>query len=180
MQPNSSQPMPRSVLFVVPRFHTNIAVAVRILRDAGCQVNVFAPMQGSLEDHSVVVPRIFPRTTSGKDVRAALREVKPDLVFIRSCKPLSRIVGTYCRYRFVRAYSYGLSSVNSAPSLGRRIARFRDGQPLRRMTPVRDVCSSAPEDRLRPTCPGRWRQSRAATERRIRDPDHCASCASAS
>lgn len=142
------QDLPQSVLFVVPRFHTNLAVAVRTLVGAGCRVHVFAPIEGTVEDHSAVVPRIFPNKTSPREIRSALKEAAPDLVFIRSCKPLSRTVGYYCRLRGIRAFSYGLAPVFSQPALGRRLARFRDGQPLRRVSPVRGLDPSGPRDRL--------------------------------
>jgi glycosyltransferase involved in cell wall biosynthesis len=138
---------PRSVLFVVPRFHTNLAGAVRTLDRAGCRVHVFCLAEGSIEDHSIVMPRIFPASTPAGEIRRAIREAAPDLVFLRGCKPLSRVVGAYCRLRGLRAYSYGLSSVTQRPALGRQIERFLHGQPLRRITPVRGLDASSPADR---------------------------------
>jgi glycosyltransferase involved in cell wall biosynthesis len=139
--------LPRSVLFVVPRFHTNLAVAVRALDRAGCRVHVFALAQGSLEDHSTVTPRVFPPATAPAEIRRAVREAAPELVFIRGCKPLSRIVGSTCRLRGLNAYSYGLSAVTQRPAFGRQLERFLHGQPLRRVTPVREIAPSGPADR---------------------------------
>ncbi|WP_424932659.1 glycosyltransferase family 4 protein [Amaricoccus macauensis] len=138
--------LPRSVLFVVPRFHTNLAIAVRALRDAGCAVHVFATAQSPIEDHSLVVPEVFSERARRDDVVAALRAAAPDLVFIRSSKPVSRYVGEYCRLRRIRAYSYGLSPLTVRPRLRRQISRFLDGQPLRRVTPVRGLERDAPPD----------------------------------
>lgn len=138
--------LPRSVLFAVPRFHTNLAIAVRAMREAGCAVHVLTTAQRPIEDHSLVVPVVFSESARRADVTAALRAADPDLVFIRSCKPVSRFVGEYCRIHRIRAFSYGQSPVTARARLGRRIARFLDGQPLRWVTPVRGLDRTIPPD----------------------------------
>jgi glycosyltransferase involved in cell wall biosynthesis len=140
--------LPRSVLFVVPRFHTNLAVAARALVEAGSAVHVFAASESPIEDHSVVVPRIFADGAGSGDVAAAIRDAAPDIVFIRSCKPLSKIAGWHCRRHAIRAYAYGQSPLTATPSLGRRMTRWLDGQPLRRVTPVPGLDRAAAKDRL--------------------------------
>jgi glycosyltransferase involved in cell wall biosynthesis len=146
MPPAPRPDLPRSILFVVPRFHTNLAVAVQVLREAGCAVHVFAATSGGIEDHSAVTPRCFPHDTPPGEIRAALRAAAPDLVFIRSCKPLSRVVGRFCLLHRLRAYAYGQSPLTRRSRLGRRIRRFLDGQPLRRVTPARGLSRNLPRD----------------------------------
>ncbi len=161
--------LPGSVLFAVPRFHTNLAVAVSALRDAGCTVHIFATSQNPFEDHRKVVPRIFSGTSTRREVKDAIREATPDLVFIRSCKPVSRFVGEYCRLHRIKAFSYGQSPLGKRASFGRRIARFLDGQPLRRVTPVRGLDPSPSPDPSARYLP--WPVSAASVTRVPRRPD---------
>lgn len=48
-----------SVLFVVPRFHTNLFFATRALVDYGHKVSVIATSSMLIEDHSVVRPIVI-------------------------------------------------------------------------------------------------------------------------
>ncbi|MEM8570238.1 MAG: glycosyltransferase family 4 protein [Pseudomonadota bacterium] len=139
--------LPRSLLFVVPRFHTNLAVAVRALDRAGCKVHVFSPGEGTIEDHSVVTPRLIPASASRREVWASVRAINPDLIFIRACKPLSRQVGYFARIFGVRSYSYGLSPVTKRPEWGRQIERLLHGQPRRRITPVPGLSPTGAADK---------------------------------
>jgi hypothetical protein len=54
-----TKPNGKTILFVVPRFHTNLFFATRALVRAGYKVHVFARKSATLEDYSVVTPRVF-------------------------------------------------------------------------------------------------------------------------
>ena len=79
----------RRILFVVPRFHTNLAGAVASLLDAGWDVHVFAATKVKLDDYSRLTPRFFDKDVEPDEVRAALDEFRPDIALVRDSWALS-------------------------------------------------------------------------------------------
>ena len=79
-----------SILFVVPRFHTNLFFATKALIEAGHDVAVFAETQSRIEDHSFVAPIVMPAEADAALLRARLSEAQPDLTILRYPSRLSR------------------------------------------------------------------------------------------
>ncbi|QDY69392.1 glycosyltransferase family 4 protein [Qingshengfaniella alkalisoli] len=89
---------PHSILFVVPRFHTNIFVATKALVKSGYKVSVFAVSSRAEEDHSIVQPVVFGERPSLRKLRRAMKQADPDLVFLRTSRPLSYLVAHMCSF----------------------------------------------------------------------------------
>lgn len=138
--------MGRTVLFVVPRFHTNLHVATRALVEAGLDVQVFAATQGRIEDHSVVVPRVWGPGATRAALAAALAEVEPDLIFLRKHEPLSTHVASLAKAARLRIWAYDLHPLTERHNLRRRLQRRLLRWPDRRVTPVRGLDPEAPAD----------------------------------
>ncbi|WP_145963062.1 hypothetical protein [Mangrovicoccus ximenensis] len=77
------------ILFVAPRFHTNLFFATKALVEAGHEVEVFVPKREPAEDWSFVTPRIFAPGTPGREIRRAVRDFAPDLALVRHARPVS-------------------------------------------------------------------------------------------
>lgn len=138
--------LPGTVLFVVPELHTNLAGAIRFLREAGCDVHVFARTRGKFEDGDVAIPRIFPPDAPPSEIRAAIRDVAPDLVFIRSGRPLSKVCGYFCRLQRIPAFAFGVVPLTRVSRLHRVLKRWIEGQPAIRVTPVPGADAAAKPD----------------------------------
>jgi glycosyltransferase involved in cell wall biosynthesis len=143
-QPSS----PRSYLFVVPRFHTNIFTATKALVEAGHKVTVFATESRDEEDHSIIKPVVFGKRPSWRRVRAELRRADPDLVLLRTARPLSYLVAHMCSFGRRRLIHYNLRPLH----LPRKWYEFAEwwvqGLSARRVTPRLGLDLTVPADRL--------------------------------
>lgn len=132
------------LLYIVPRFHTNLFFATRALHEAGHHVTVCAADDAWNEDYSFVTPLVLGREPSWSDVRATLDDVRPDLTFIRSSHNLSIRMGWILRLRRRRAYMYSLAPVTRRAGTGRKIQTFLRGMPQRRVSPVPGLSATSP------------------------------------
>ncbi len=138
----------RTILFVVPRFHTNLHGATRALISAGHRVAIFATATARLEDHSHLVPRIFGADATVRDVASALDEVGPDLVILRKAPPLSRQVGAAARRRGIPVWLYSLQPLDRPTPHVARLKAWWRFRARRRITPVPGVASGTRAERF--------------------------------
>uniref|UniRef100_UPI0035687C84 hypothetical protein n=1 Tax=Puniceibacterium confluentis TaxID=1958944 RepID=UPI0035687C84 len=111
------------VLFVVPRFHTNLFFATRALIGAGHQVTVLAASQSTaMEDHSVVVPQVMGEAPTRDAVCRVLEADRPDLVLLRTSGALSRQVARVSRRLRLRVVGYDQRPMTEPRSLRRRLS----------------------------------------------------------
>ncbi len=139
------------VLFVVPRFHTNLFFATRALIDAGHRVTVLAASESAeMEDHSVVVPQVLGSHPTREAVRAALEAARPDLILLRSSGGLSREVGGVARRLRLRIVGYDLRPMTQVVSVRKRLshllAQWTKNRPRHRVTPVPGLDATAPRN----------------------------------
>jgi len=141
----------RSILFVVPRFHTNLVGAVATLVDAGYKVHVFARMSARLEDHSSVVPDVFGKDPLRQDIQDRIAEIQPDVCFLRESGALSDLVRSALRGGKTKTYLYSLRAADTPLSFVRRVRNKLQGRPIDRVTPVPGLTSKqAPRTTLLP------------------------------
>ncbi|WP_037371696.1 hypothetical protein, partial [Salipiger mucosus] len=114
--------MGASVLFVVPRFHTNLFFATRTLVEAGHRVTVLAAEAVEMEDHRHVAPRVMGRDPARAEVRAALEAAQPDLVLLRNAGGLSDRVAREGRRMGLRVVGYDLKPMTRRRSLRKRLS----------------------------------------------------------
>ncbi len=135
------------VLFVVPRFHTNLFFATRALIEAGHRVTVLAAAESTaMEDHSVVTPRVLGDIPARSAVRAALEAAAPDLILLRNSGALSKEVGRVARRMRLRVVGYNLRPMTQVRSLRKRLSLWAQGRPWERVTPVPGLDPAAPLD----------------------------------
>ncbi|MFP7570021.1 glycosyltransferase family 4 protein [Marivita sp. S2033] len=135
-----------SILFVVPRFHTNLFFATKALVEAGHQVVVFAASQGRLEDHSHVRPVILGKAPDRADVAARLAALAPDLIFLRRAGDLSKAVYAAARRQRLRVLAYDLHPMTQQRGWRKRLSYWSQQRPWERVTPVPGLDRSAPTD----------------------------------
>lgn len=123
------------MLFVVPRFHTNLWFATRALVEAGHRVGVFAGRAEALEDYGHVTPRLFPPGTPRREVRAAVAELAPDLVLLRWTRPLSFQVEGLGRFGRLNIWHYDQRPLTRPRPFLKRLEWWAQGLPARRVTP---------------------------------------------
>lgn len=147
--------MQATVLFVVPRFHTNLAFAVRALTDAGAKVAVFGSHSGGAEDHSCVAPQVFPDADDIGALEAAWSRLRPDIAFLRNSAKLRFAAAKVGRRHGTALWSYDLHPYHRQEPLSRRAYLWRKGLPIRRVTATKGWPRPARIAR-RVTCRGRW------------------------
>lgn len=136
-----------SILFVVPRFHTNLFFATKALIEAGHDVAVFAETQSRIEDHSFVAPIVMPSEADPAFLRARLSEVQPDLTILRYPSRLSRQVYAQARRLGLRALGYDQHPLTQRRGWRKRLSYWMENRPWLRVTPVRGLDADAPKDR---------------------------------
>lgn len=124
------------ILFVVPRFHTNLSQAVRILVERGFGVGIFATVGTRGEDHRFVVPQVFDGEEDRGRVSQALKEFSPDLILLRKAPLLSQHVAQAAGYGRYNVVSYDLRPLDKPRPASRLLAHWLAGRPVRRVTPV--------------------------------------------
>ncbi|SNR80745.1 glycosyltransferase family 4 protein [Puniceibacterium sediminis] len=135
------------VLFVVPRFHTNLFFATRALIDAGHRVTVLAASESvGMEDHSIVEPQVLGDSPGRAEVAGLLRSAAPDLILLRNSGGLSRQVARAGRDLQLRVVGYDLRPMTQVRSLRKRVSLWMQGRPWQRVTPVPGLDADAPRD----------------------------------
>ncbi|OSP54270.1 glycosyltransferase family 4 protein [Pseudoruegeria sp. SK021] len=122
-------------LFVVPRFHTNLFFATKALVQAGHQVKVFAAKREPTEDYSFVTPQVVGRDSSPRDLRHDLKAFAPDLVILRTARPLSRWVEGAGRFGRLPMLRYDQKAMSELPAFRDVLERAVQGLPQWRVTP---------------------------------------------
>jgi glycosyltransferase involved in cell wall biosynthesis len=135
-----------SIVFVVPRFHTNLFHAVSALTDAGHIVNLVCVRRERAEDHTVVQPTYVSPKTPIPTIIRMLRDFAPDLLFIRKVPPLSRRFFVASIFLGIRAFAYDQSPVHMRRSMRKIAFDLVRGVPVRRITPVLGLDRSTPPD----------------------------------
>lgn len=126
--------MQAKVLFVVPRFHTNLFYATKALVEAGAQVDVWASESGGSEDHTYVEPRVFPDPGDIGAMTAAWESFGPDIAFLRNSAKLRKPAARIGRRRKTALWSYDLHPYKRHEPFSRRFYLWRKGLPIRRIT----------------------------------------------
>ena len=137
-----------SIVFLVPRFHTNLYYAMRALVDAGHTVYLICRDDHGIEDHSIVQPIYPDRPVSFSSAFALLRRLAPDLLIIRDTAGLSRRFFVAAMLGGYRPIGYDQNPHYRRRSLRKIVSGFLRGRPVRRITPVRGLDRSAPPDRF--------------------------------
>lgn len=136
----------RSVVFVVPRFHTNLFFATQALVEAGYSVGMIVRESHAIEDHRFVRPVKLGPSPSRRAVAEVLEGMAPDLIFLRQCGGLSRQVARVARRRRWRMLGYDQKPL-TALRTPRKIMSLRlRGLPVQRVTPVPGLDPAAPRD----------------------------------
>lgn len=124
------------MIFVVPRFHTNIYFATRFLVEAGWSVHVFVESAVKREDHSFVQPKTFRLPADRARLADAFLSARPDLVLLRRTKYLTWPVRLLALRSRVPVWTYSQRPLDSPRSLRNKLRKLLSGLPLRRITPV--------------------------------------------
>ena len=111
---NSSPELLKRVMFIVPRYHTNLVGSVKALKESGHEVLILAAYQDMIEDHSQIKPIILPQSIisrfmvhlfgSGGGDNAyyfpsflatlnVLIKFRPDLVIVRNPRRIAALYG---------------------------------------------------------------------------------------
>lgn len=128
----------RSVLFVVPRFHTNLFFATRALVYADIRTTIWCTEQSHIEDHAHVTPTVIAEGDRGFGAtRTRLAALDPDLILLRDVGTLSKSVFVAGSLQQRRLLAYDQKPYRRRQNS--TIAGLRNlihGRPSRRMTPV--------------------------------------------
>jgi len=137
----------RPVVFVVPRFHTNLFFATRALVRAGYPVRVICVGQSVAEDHSVVEPEIFETDTRFRRLLLYMWRVRPALIVVRDVGGISRKVFWAGLLVGLRMVYYDQKPFRWRRSLRKIFVDLFRGRPPRRLTPVLGLDRAAAHDR---------------------------------
>lgn len=134
-----------SILFAVPRFHTNLWFAVRAMLAEGHRVTILANGAGQAEDHSLLQPVVMGKYPDQAAVTAAVRNAAPDIVFVRNAFALSRRAARAARRLGIPAMLYNLLPADEPTGTLRWLDLWWKGQPAHRITPVKGLSGRTPE-----------------------------------
>ncbi|MCK0167531.1 glycosyltransferase family 4 protein [Jannaschia sp. S6380] len=135
-----------TILFIVPRFHTNLWFATRALVEAGHDVEIAAATVADGEDHSFVAPTDIGTTPDAAVVAELMHRVSPELVIVRGDEDLLQNVARAGRRIGARVLSYNLRPMTRVTPVMRRIKNLWQGRPRRRITPVPGLDARARRD----------------------------------
>lgn len=125
------------ILFLLPRFHTNIFHAVKALQDRGHKVRMLCARQNAIEDHSHIVPDVIDQSRlNWRFVFTLLRQSRPDLIVIREPKGRWRRFNLAAALLGIKCLGYDPSPYTKRRSLMRKLREYWQGRPMRRWTPV--------------------------------------------
>lgn len=133
-----------TILFVVPRFHTNLWFAVRALREAGHRVEIAVDCIAETEDHSYVVPTIIGPGPTATEVAALLDRTAPDLLLVRARGILRNRFHAEGRRRGCRVLRYDQRPASAPPTFKTRLRIAFGRWPAHRITPVPGLDPSMP------------------------------------
>lgn len=125
-----------TILFVVPRFHTNLWFAARALLDAGHRVEIAAAGVAAGEDHSHVVPREIGPDPTADELADLFGRTDPDLAIVRAKGRVRERVFAAARGCGVPVLRYDQRPVGRKESFRRRLRIALGRWPRRRITPV--------------------------------------------
>lgn len=104
----------KKIMYLVPRYHTNMVGSVKALKDRGYCVEILSSYQGLTEDHSLIIPTVLPQSTMSRlaeklfgpgggdkpyffpsfySTLIAIVNFKPDMLIIRNPKRIASIFG---------------------------------------------------------------------------------------
>jgi glycosyltransferase involved in cell wall biosynthesis len=137
-----------NILFILPRYHTNLVPAVNGLLSAGHGVTIFAKDAEELEDYSAVRPEILAKgQLTYTSIHARLKRQRPDVVIIREHAGQWGRFYAVARMMGIKCVGYNLRPYHNARSWLGRVGDAWLGFPFKRMTPnIGDVSRAA--DRL--------------------------------
>lgn len=137
-----------SIVFVVPRFHTNLYFATKALVERGHAVHLFCRNAAGIEDHTLVTPRYFGPHATVREIWSALRAASPDLLLVRQVEGLSPATTAYGYLHGIATYAYDQRPLDRRRSLRKIAVDLVRGRPMRRVTPVPGLGQGARQDRL--------------------------------
>lgn len=159
-------PFPASVVFVVPRFHTNLYFATKALLDRGHRVTLLCSNAEGIEDHGLLTPVLLPPGTSARTVWSHLGRLSPDLLLVRRVPGLSPVAAAYGLLNRIPTFAYDQRPLTEVRSWRKIAADAVRGRPARRVTPVRGLDHAAPSDRFAVYLPFPVERLGEATEER--------------
>lgn len=125
------------VLFIVPRFHTNLFFATKALVTHGHDVSMFCDLLAPLEDYSYVTPTALKHDDlTLSNIWKLLSETKPDLILLRHTEGRWKRFLWLALLRGIKTVGYDQRPSNYQPPLYKRLAAILRGKPLRRISPV--------------------------------------------
>lgn len=134
------------VLFVVPRFHTNLAVAVRALLEDGVEVAVVTGRPDVPEGEGMPEPVVFHDGATLSAARALLRARRPDAVIIRKTPGVSQPFALAATLAGIRTLGYDQRPANAPRGRLAVLSGALRGRPIRRMTPNAGLPGAGPPD----------------------------------
>ncbi|MCR8549472.1 glycosyltransferase family 4 protein [Salipiger sp. P9] len=137
--------MQATILFVVPRFHTNLYFATKALVEAGARVAVWGSSSGGAEDHSHVTPQVFRDPSDIAAMTEAWRALNPDIAFLRNSAKLRFAAARIGRRQGTALWSYDLHPYHRHEPFSRRFYLWRKGLPIRRVTASLGLESTPPD-----------------------------------
>ena len=136
-----------AVLFVVPRFHTNLFFATKALIEAGHRVAVMTETQSGIEDYTYLQPIVLGRAPNKTRVRRLLADFRPDVVFLRHPCALSKLVGQEARRMHLRVLTYDQRPATQKRGCSKRLSFVLQRRPWERVTPVLGQDRAEPIDK---------------------------------
>ena len=129
------------ILFVVPRFHTNLSAAVDGLVASGVEVSIVCCRSELIEDHSRIEPLVISwEGASWIAIARLLKDISPDITVLRYSKGVSWKVFWLALLNNMPMLGYQQRPVNSPRSMLRLAYEIVwQGLPIQRFSPVRGL-----------------------------------------
>jgi glycosyltransferase involved in cell wall biosynthesis len=134
------------VLFVVPRFHTNLAFAIRALLDDGVTPMLAVRAPGVPPGLGLPNPMVFADGARFADARRILAETRPDLVVIRKTPGLAPAIHRAALLSRLPMIAYDQRPWRAPRGPFSALSGLLRGRPSRRMTPVPGLPGDGPPD----------------------------------
>lgn len=129
------------ILFVVPRFHTNLTAAFMGMLAAGIKASVVSSRTELIEDHTLIEPIVVPKAkASWSLLTALLNDISPDVIVLRNAGRLSWRIHLLARLKGIPVIGYQLRPVSRPRSVGRlALETLWSGLPIWRFSPVKGL-----------------------------------------
>ncbi len=136
------------ILFVIPRFHTNLSAAIDGLVAAGVEVSIVCCRSELLEDHSQIDPKVITGdAASWNAIAGMLDDISPDMTLLRYTKGVSRKVFWLALFRKIPMLGYQQRAVNNPRNMLRlAYETVVQGLPMQRFSPVRGLTHNGVRD----------------------------------